>query len=168
MRRGAVCFNGQLALPGVGKLPAKLARSRPKRGGNAETALQCAVLDWAHLRRSSLWLVRVQSGEVHGFKYGPKRHGHDGIRRATPIPMHLKLAPEGTPDLLGMALPSGKLVAVEVKLPGEHPTPAQLDTMRHLVRGGAWVFVARDVEAFARDFEAALGGRYVAPAELTA
>lgn len=167
MRRGALCFNGQLALPGVGKLPAKLARSRPRRG-NAETALQNAVLDWAQLRRSSLWLVRVQSGEVHGFKHGPMRNGPDGIRRSVAIPMHLRLAPEGTPDLLGMALPSGKFVAVEVKLPGEHPTPVQLDTMRHLLRGGAWVFIARDVEVFAREFEAALDGRYAAPSELTA
>lgn len=138
MRRGAKNYNGQLSLPGVGKLGAKVARGKGRRGGNPETALQNAILDWAKLHPREIRLVRVQCGKAFGFGGGV-----------------MMLAPEGTADLLGWAHGPGKFVAVEVKLPGEKPTPEQVEFLSAVLAGGGWAFVASDVEAFAREFRAA-------------
>lgn len=151
MRRGARNYNGQLSLPGVGKLPAKIARGkgRRRRGGNAETALQGAIRDFAALRPREIRLVRVQCGAARGLGGG-----------------WMQLAPEGTADLLGWAFGPGKFVAVEVKLPGEDLKPEQREFLRDVVAAGGWAFVARDVEEFARDWAEAMAGRYAAPGEL--
>lgn len=150
MKRAAINFNGQMSLPGVPRLPAKLARPRrKKRGGNAETALQRAILDWAALHPRELRLIRVQSGAALGL--------HGGFCR---------LAPEGTADLLGWAFGAGKFVAVEVKLPGKKPDPAQLEFLRDVHAAGGWAFVGRDVEIFAAQFRAAQRGEYAPPKEI--
>lgn len=150
MRRAKVNFNGQLSLPTVARLPAKLARTgRRKRGGNAETALQKALLDWAALHPREIRLIRVQSGNALGL--------HGGFMR---------LAPEGTADLLGWAFGPGKFVAVEVKLPGNDPTPEQREFLREVHAAGGWAFVGRDVELFAAQFRAAQRGEYTPPKEI--
>ncbi len=151
MRRGAKNFNGQLSLPGVGRLPAKLARAKRRRGGNAETALQGAILDWAALNPRLLRLVRVQCGAARGLGGG-----------------WMQLAPEGTSDLLGWAFGPGKFLAIEVKLPGEGPTPEQIEFLRAVHEGGGWAFVARDVAVFADQIRLALAGGYVPPPEIGA
>ena len=150
MRRAKVNFNGQLSLPTVARLPAKLARTgRRKRGGNAETSLQKALLDWAALHPREIRLIRVQSGNALGL--------HGGFMR---------LAPEGTADLLGWAYGAGKFVAVEVKLPGNDPTPEQREFLREVHAAGGWAFVGRDVEIFAAQFRAAQRGEYAPPKEI--
>lgn len=150
MRRAKVNFNGQLSLPTVARLPAKLARTgRRKRGGNAETELQNAILDWAALHPREIRLIRVQCGAALGL--------HGGF---------MKLAPKGTADLLGWAFGPGKFVACEVKLPGEDLEPEQDQFLREVHAAGGWAFVGRDVELFAAQFRAAQRGEYAPPKEI--
>lgn len=150
MKRAAINFNGQMSLPGVPRLPAKLARPRrKKRGGNAETKLQNAILDWAALHPRQIRLVRVQCGAAKGLRGG-----------------FMKLAPEGTADLLGWAFGAGKFIACEVKLPKEDCTPEQLEFLRDVHAAGGWAFVGRDVEIFAAQFRAAQRGEYAPPKEI--
>lgn len=52
----------------------------------------------------------------------------------------------GSPDLVGMLRPDGRFFAVEVKLPGEKPTPEQLAWHRAARASGALVIVAHSVD----------------------
>ena len=91
-----------------------------------ETALQRAIVDSLRLTYGrNMDLMRTQSGRV--------RKGRSWIY----------LCPEGTPDLCGCL--HGRFFALEVKLPGEDPTPVQLERHAELRRAGAVVTVVHSV-----------------------
>lgn len=150
MRRGAANYNGQLSLPGVGKLGARIARGKGRRGGNPETGLMAAHLDLAALHPRELRLFRVNSGGV--------KTASGGFFRA---------APEGTSDLLGWAYAPKRFLAVEIKLRGAKLTPKQIQFGRDVVAGGGWFFVSYDVAEFWGAFQSALRDGYSPPAEIT-
>ena len=50
----------------------------------------------------------------------------------------------GTPDII--ACVRGRFVAIEVKQPGKHPTPAQVAYIEKIQRSGGIAFVAHSVE----------------------
>jgi hypothetical protein len=52
----------------------------------------------------------------------------------------------GSPDLVGILRPSGRMIAFEVKLPGKSPTPEQLAWHRAAAAAGALVVVVHSVE----------------------
>lgn len=52
----------------------------------------------------------------------------------------------GSPDLVGILRPAGRLVAVEVKVPGKKPEPHQDAWHRAARAAGALVIVAHSVE----------------------
>jgi len=58
-------------------------------------------------------------------------------------------APKGTPDLIGF-LTDGRFMAVEVKVPGEFPTPEQRAFLADLNACGGLGFVATSVDSFLR------------------
>jgi len=58
-------------------------------------------------------------------------------------------APKGTPDIVGF-LKDGRFLAVEVKVPGEYPTPEQRAFLDALNACGGVGFVATSVDTFLR------------------
>ena len=56
------------------------------------------------------------------------------------------LAPAGTPDILGVLAPSGRLFGLEAKLPGGKPTEAQRAWHAAAIRDGVRVAVVHSVE----------------------
>ena len=52
----------------------------------------------------------------------------------------------GSPDIVGILAPSGRFVGVEVKRPGEHPTPEQRAWHRAATNAGALIAVVHSVE----------------------
>ena len=50
----------------------------------------------------------------------------------------------GTPDLIGCY--QGRMFLIEVKMPGNHPTPIQIHRMKQWENAGAIVFVANDLK----------------------
>jgi hypothetical protein len=52
----------------------------------------------------------------------------------------------GGPDLIGILRPTGRLLGVEVKLPGKHPEIAQASWHRAAREAGALIIVAHSVE----------------------
>lgn len=53
---------------------------------------------------------------------------------------------EGTPDLVGILAPAGRVVGLEVKQPGEQPDPIQRHVHDVWRRAGAFVAVVRSVD----------------------
>lgn len=89
--------------------------------GTAENAVTRAVVEY--LRRRGAWVQRVQSGQRGGTHYAEK----------------------GTPDWLG-AWVDGRLLAVEIKRPGEKPSAVQLSVINRLRAMGAVAFWCDSVE----------------------
>lgn len=58
----------------------------------------------------------------------------------------IKIGEPGFPDLHGHRRSDGKAVYIEVKLPGQYPTKKQREMLTALVRSGALVGVARNIE----------------------
>lgn len=58
----------------------------------------------------------------------------------------IKMAPTGTPDIIGCHKKTGRMVLVEVKRPGKVPTPVQNMVMQDWRDAGALVFVATSIE----------------------
>jgi hypothetical protein len=81
-----------------------------------ETKLQKAIVD--ALKLQGIYVLRTNSGKV------PAKRGW----------VHLQ--PKGTPDLHGAIPVSGRMFAVEVKVPGEKPDAAQLAKGAELVAKG--------------------------------
>lgn len=52
----------------------------------------------------------------------------------------------GSPDLVGALRPSGRMIAVEVKLPGSKPTPEQIAWHRAANSAGVLVVLAHSVD----------------------
>ena len=152
MRRGARNPDGQLSLPGVGALPAKLRRPKGVRGGTAHGRLVSALVRWSELPAVAprLHLNRSPSG-LFVLRHGGAAHA----------------ARKGTSDLTGRA--GFRFVAVEVKVGRDTLRPEQREYLAGVVDSGGWAFVCRDsVEHFAEAFAAAERGEYAPPAELLA
>lgn len=97
-----------------------------RRGANPESEIQAAIADALRLR--GCYVERRNSGAV--------RTQAGGL---------VRLAPVGTPDL-ALVLPGGRAGFVEVKRPGERPTPAQAEKHAELRGYGAVVVVAHSVD----------------------
>jgi Holliday junction resolvase len=77
------------------------------------------------------WAIRVNSGKRLA-------ENKDGSKRL------INLAPAGTPDIL--ACYRGRLIAIEVKLPGNKPTQIQLDAHARIKEAGGIVLMAYDAD----------------------
>ena len=84
--------------------------SRPRRAARPEHAIQDTVLRYLALERRVAW--------AHRFNTGAQVVDSPGKRRR-----FIRYAFPGCADILGQ-LTDGRLLAVEVKAPGKHPTPA--------------------------------------------
>lgn len=103
-----------------------------RRGANPESEIQAAIAD--ALRLHGCYVERRNSGAV--------RTQAGGL---------VRLAPVGTPDLFALAPPRhagahATPVYVEVKRPGQAPTPAQAERHAELRGYGAVVIVAHSVD----------------------
>lgn len=96
-----------------------------------EQQIQKAILDYLN---AVGWAVKVTAG---------------GARRGEAF---IRLAPVGTPDLIGVV--SGRMVAVECKRPGGKLRPGQGETIDRINRRGGLAFVATSVEDVVRALRA--------------
>ena len=95
----------------------------------SEQDLVNQILDYLKLR--GVWAIRVNSG-------GRQVDGANGKA------YFIKFAPPGTPDILACA--GGCFVGIECKLPGNEPTPKQLECHAQIRRAGGVVIVAYSLE----------------------
>lgn len=93
-----------------------------------EASIQRTIMDYLTVRRIFHW--RQNSGAFPGEYKGKKR-----FVRFTSI--------KGVSDILGIY--KGRLLAIEVKRPGEKPTVDQLAFMESVKAAGGIAFVARDL-----------------------
>lgn len=91
---------------------------------NPETKLQRTLLEYLLLRGIFAW--RNNSGFV---RIGKRM---------------IELAPAGSPDLIGI-LPGGRFLGVEVKMPGEAPSPVQVKFQAQMRAMGAAVFTVHSL-----------------------
>ena len=105
----------------------KPRKPKGRRGTNPETLLQAAIED--ALIASGRAIVYRNNG-------GVARYGEARVRYG--------LAP-GSADLIGMLVPSGRFLAVEVKMPGKHLEPDQVRWRDVVVRAGGLHVVAHSV-----------------------
>jgi hypothetical protein len=87
-----------------------------------ETALVKACLQLLTLRGIPAWR---QNTLAAAFGSGPGRR-------------YVRSGPAGTSDVLGVLPPSGRLLALECKRPGNHPTAAQLAFLRAVRAAAGW------------------------------
>lgn len=87
-----------------------------------ESEIQKNILDYLELRGICAW--RTNAGQTRN---------------------NVKLAPKGTPDIIGY-LPNGLFLGIEVKRPGKHPTDVQKRWMLKASSSGCVAFVAKSVE----------------------
>jgi hypothetical protein len=95
-----------------------------------EAALQRAILEYLNYNNVMAW--RVNSGLARTINKGKKSI--------------IRLAPAGTPDIVGVMYPTGRALFVEVKRPGKKPTDTQLEQMQDLSGFGALCVVATSVD----------------------
>ena len=117
-------------------------KAKPKKA-SPEKAVQKAIQQAFRLRYN-IALVHVDSGAA-GMRQGMARG--QGGHSATP---------SGFPDLVGVVPPSGRAVYVEVKAPGNKPTPTQTAMLELLRNKGAVAFWADSVESACAQFEQAM------------
>lgn len=117
------------------------ARKGRGRGGlRKEVEIMRAILGYLAARRIYAW--RNNTG-------GALRLNSEG--KASMVMFGLK----GLPDILGAMPPTGRMIAVEVKRPGERPSPIQAMRIRALTDVGVLAFVATSIEDVARALDAA-------------
>lgn len=95
-----------------------------------ETVLQKVIIEYLHMHPKVTFCMRVNSGRVFTGKY------------------NIKLAPEGTSDIIGR-LYNGLFLALEVKVGKNKPTEAQTQFIDKTNRDGgvgAVVYSVEDVE----------------------
>ena len=115
--------------------------SKTKAGGSRKTTLVGEVL--AELTRLGIWAFRAQCGKVRVVR----------TEGAKPYWMHL--APEGTPDIVGLAPDgSGRLIALECKEGKGRATREQSHTIGSINRQNGVAFVVRSVADVERALKA--------------
>jgi len=95
-----------------------------------ESDIQRSILDYLTLLRIPCW--RNNSGAV--------ALGDGKSRR------YVRYGAKGSADILGVLPPSGRLLAIEVKRPGNKPTEHQSTWLEGMRQAGAVVCVAYSVE----------------------
>lgn len=96
----------------------------------SEAQIQAAILEYLQWR--GVLAFRVNSGEINTIK-------SDGSSN------HIKLAPKGTADIIGL-LPGGRFLAIEVKDRKGKQTKEQVEFMNRVIQGGGLYVLARSVE----------------------
>lgn len=67
---------------------------------------------------------------------------------------HFRTAPKkGVSDILAVLPPTGKLVAIEVKIGKDRMSPEQTGFHKNVIRMGGEVFIAKDFELFKEWFD---------------
>jgi len=95
-----------------------------------ESEIQKAILDYfAHFKYTKVWRNNSGTAQV---KLGKNEYW-------------MKLAPKGTPDLIGY-LPDGRFLGIEVKRPGQHATKEQQEFLDELNARGGLGFVAHSID----------------------
>ncbi len=112
---------------GTGGLTAKRTR-KPRQAVPLERDVQKSILAFLALRGILAW--RQNTGSVVREYRGKSRLIRFGM--------------SGMPDILG-CLPGGRLLAIEVKRPGNKPTDEQFATLANLTKAGALAFWASSV-----------------------
>jgi hypothetical protein len=100
-----------------------------------EAQIQGQIIDW--LRLHGAVVTRINSGSVL------LQNSNGSTRR-------VKLADAGTSDIIA-CLHGGEYVAIEVKRPGEKPTPAQELFIDQVNATGGLAFVAHSLEDVMRE-----------------
>lgn len=120
---------------GLGLCAPKKTKKKAK-AGLSEAAIQKAIQDAFRLKhRVALVHPDPGAGRVNG-----------GGRFSS--------LPAGYPDLIGIVPPSGRFLAIEVKVPGKVPTEAQLMMLEAMRSKGAVAFWADSVASALAQFEA--------------
>lgn len=98
-------------------------------------------LFWLKLHGAFCW--RQNQGAISGEHNGKRR-----FLRFTSM--------EGVSDILGVLKPSGRLLAVECKRPGKHPTVEQAAFLEMIRQFGGVAFCAHGIDELEREFMAAM------------
>ena len=91
-----------------------------------ETQIQKDIIEYLHARNIRAW--RTNSGKAR---------------------YNIKLAPNGTPDIIGY-LPGGKFLGIEVKKPGCKPSEEQLKWHADAQEQGCAIIVAHSLDDVVR------------------
>jgi hypothetical protein len=109
-----------------------------------ETDLVRTVLEYLALRRIPAW--RANTGAM-------RIAGAGGRQR------FVQFNVKGCADVLGLLPPSGRLLAVECKMPGRKTTADQQAFLDNIAAAGGLALVVRDVAELAAALDSAAGGR---------
>ena len=126
--------------------PFRLAAPMPK-----ESDLQAQIVDYLRAQQARgriVWFARCNGGTVLSVRQGRRSYTRFYalyLRGAEP-------ASKGMADLHGM-FPDGRYFALEVKRPGEKPTPEQLAFLAAVRENGGIAAVVHGFEDVARVFE---------------
>lgn len=137
---------GAHSAPTAGSIPAPASPSPPRLGAVAafshrakaglppplERDIQSAILQFLRAHPKVAWIARMNTGGMH-------RDDDEGRTRYIPF------AFVGCSDILGQ-LKDGRFLAVEVKRPGNGPTPEQTAFLETVCRHNGVGFVARSVD----------------------
>jgi hypothetical protein len=99
--------------------------------GKKETDIQNAIQ-----LEASLLGHRLLRNNIGAYEYAPGKWVHYGV------------GGKNWPDLIGYVKPSGRFLGIEVKRPGETPSPDQLRVLAEINRGGGIAFWVDSVEMF--------------------
>jgi hypothetical protein len=119
---------------------ARALRQKPekkKARNNPEAQVQKEIMDYLS-SRSDIYAFRVNAGRVKT----DRGHWYEG-------------APAGVSDIIGIHIPTGRFLAIEVKAGSNQPTKLQTDFMSMVEASGGIAFVAWSVEQVAARLEAA-------------
>lgn len=113
---------------------------RSGRRENAETGLVRAIIEWANLHQDLVpFIARLNAG----------------IARSIDGRHVLKLAPKGSPDVIG-CLATGRFLGAECKLPGEPVRSEQAARLEDIRSAGGLALVVSSVDEFADDVRRAI------------
>ncbi len=113
-----------LALRELGKVQGKSTKKR----ANPEMVIVNEILDYLK-RRGDIYAWRMNAGKVKT----DKGHWFQG-------------APDGTADIIGLHLGTGRMVAIEVKAGTNQPTELQMEFIEMVKRAGGVAFPAWSVD----------------------
>lgn len=105
-----------------------------------EKLIQQSIVEW--MNYNGFKVMRINSGQLK-----VEETDDEGNKKSRIV----KLAPTGTPDILGCYKKTGRMVLVEVKRPGKEPSPDQLIAIQDWKEAGALVFVATSIDDVIRE-----------------